>query len=139
MDLPSSLITNIVVGRGSILHSESFEDIDHGKFFVIIGENQEELVGFFFINSNISPTVQRSQKYLELQYPIHPSDYNFLRYQSFICASSIGTLNKKNLVRSIEKNETQIIDTLKEKDLIEILEAVKASPIFSKADKHFFE
>ena len=36
MILPSSLHENFIK-RGTILHSEIFEDIDHGKFFAVMG------------------------------------------------------------------------------------------------------
>ena len=47
MILPNSLL----IKRGVILHSTIFEYIDHGKFFVIIGEDEENYIGLFFINS----------------------------------------------------------------------------------------
>ena len=50
MILPNSLL----IKRGVILHSTIFEYIDHGKFFVIIGEDEENYIGLFFINSNIN-------------------------------------------------------------------------------------
>lgn len=36
MELPSSLVAS-QIERGSIFHSTIFEDIDHGKFFIISG------------------------------------------------------------------------------------------------------
>ncbi len=41
MILPDSLL----IKRGVILHSTIFEYIDHGKFFVIIGEDEENYIG----------------------------------------------------------------------------------------------
>ena len=55
MDLPISLIEKSI-GRGDILLSE-FDGIDHRKFFVVMGVNEENVCGFFFINSNIHPAI----------------------------------------------------------------------------------
>ena len=50
MDIGTS-VAALSIKRGTIFHSTIFEDIDHGKFFVVIGEDDRCLVGFFFINS----------------------------------------------------------------------------------------
>lgn len=52
-------LADVYIKRGSILHSREFEGIDHGKFFVIVGEDKDELYGFFFINSHINPYLQK--------------------------------------------------------------------------------
>lgn len=44
MILPDS----VLIKRGVILHSTIFEYIDHGKFFVIIGEDEDNYIGLFF-------------------------------------------------------------------------------------------
>ena len=36
MELPTSLIEH-TIHRGTIIHSYGFTDIDHGKFFVVVG------------------------------------------------------------------------------------------------------
>ena len=48
MDLPAELLQQRV-RRGSILLSDSFEDIDHAKFFAVIGVYENRIAGFFFI------------------------------------------------------------------------------------------
>lgn len=40
MDIPSALI-EIQIARGTILHSTMFQNIDHGKFFVIVGVSKD--------------------------------------------------------------------------------------------------
>lgn len=42
-----SLLASLSLKRGTIFHSDIFTNIDHGNFFVIIGENQGEYIGFF--------------------------------------------------------------------------------------------
>lgn len=139
MDLPDSLISSIAIGRGTILLSSLFKEIGHSKFFVIIGEGAEDLIGFFFINSDIHPHIMRKQAYLDLQYPIRSEDYPFLSHLSFVCASDVKRLKKSIVVDSITKGETSIKGMLHDEHLSEILALVRTSPLFSKADKHFFE
>ena len=73
MDLPINLIESRIT-RGAILHSEMFEEIDHGKFFVIVGISGDSVAGFFFINSNIHPSLYRKPEQLALQYPMRQAD-----------------------------------------------------------------
>lgn len=86
MDLPISLLENSIQ-RGTILHSTIFENIDHGKFFVVMGVTQEYIAGFFFINSNIHRSLFDKPEQLALQYPLRHSDYKFLDHDSFLCAT----------------------------------------------------
>lgn len=74
MELPQKL-TESVICRGAILHSTQFDDIDHGKFFVVIGVSQDCVVGFFFINSNIHPALRNRPEQLAMQYPMRRKDY----------------------------------------------------------------
>ena len=46
MELPADLM-NVFVERGQILHSDIFENIDHPKFFVIVGVTDDEVAVFF--------------------------------------------------------------------------------------------
>ena len=45
MEIPTSLIKHSI-RRGTIIHSYGFTDIDHGKFFVVVGISDDCLVGF---------------------------------------------------------------------------------------------
>ena len=57
MDLPESLLASSI-RRGTIIHAEIFEQIGHGKFFVVMAVTEDSIVGFFFINSNINPILE---------------------------------------------------------------------------------
>ena len=46
MDFPVDSIAS-QIKRGTILHSNMFENIGHGKFFVVIGVTEEYIAGFF--------------------------------------------------------------------------------------------
>lgn len=67
MDLPLKLL-NQTIERGTILLSDSFSDIDHAKFFVIIGVFENQIAGFFFINSRIHPIIFSKPAQLEMQF-----------------------------------------------------------------------
>ena len=52
-----SPLARAVIKRGTILHSDEFDYVDHGKMFVVMGEDDTQLYGFFFINSDINPKI----------------------------------------------------------------------------------
>lgn len=135
MELPESLI----IRRGVILHTELFfATIGHGKFMVIIGEDKENYIGLFFINSNIHRSIANKQELLNLQYPLLKKDYNFLNYDSFLSCTQITKINKEELSKSITKRQTTIKDTLKAEHLQQILTLVRNSKLFTKKEKETF-
>ena len=71
MEIPNSLIAT-QVERGTIMHSTMFKNIDHGKFFVIIGISEEYIAGVFFINSNINIHLENKPEQFAMQYPMIP-------------------------------------------------------------------
>ena len=132
MDIPVSLIEGCI-GRGDILLSE-FNGIDHRKFFVVMGVNEEKICGFFFINSNIHPAIFNKQEQLNLQYPIMHRDYEFLKYDSFLCASNVIERRLADISKGIKEGTTSIIGKMKEEHVADVLEMVRASKIIS--DRH---
>lgn len=134
MELPASIIEE-TIKRGTILLSSIFEEIDHCKYFVIIGVSEEYIAGFFFINSNIHPSLYSKQEQLSMQYPIKRSDYKFLKYDSFLCATNILTRSKKQLAESVKKGMTKVIGELKDEHLNDVLEMARNSILFSKIEK----
>lgn len=133
MDLPTSLI----IRRGTILHSSIFEYIDHNKFFVIIGENEKEYVGFFFINSNINP-INRKPEQMKMQYLLRKVDYSFLSYDSFLCCTQVSTITKAKLEASIANGNTTVKGTLRQEHIDAVLILVRGSKLFSPAEKATF-
>lgn len=131
MEMPSSLIEN-QIDRGTILHSTMFENIDHGKFFVIVGVNAEYIAGFFFINSNINIHIEGKQEQLNMQYPLKKEDYDFLRYDSFLSATKIEKIPRSRIVDTINQGITQIVGVLKQEHMEELLEKARESILFSK-------
>lgn len=137
MELPSQLLEELV-HRGQILHSDIFEDIDHAKFFVIIGVSEDSVAGFFYINSEINRFINTKDEQLLMQYPLFKRDYKFLSHDSYICATNIVKLPKSVIVRSIESKRTVVIDSLRAEHLAELLDKVRTSRLFSKKDKVTF-
>ena len=115
-----------------------FNDIDHGKFFVVIGVSKDFIVGFFFINTNIHKSLYNKQEQFSMQYPLKHSDYDFLRYDSFLCATNIITRDRHYIAESIKAGKTQYIGELNQGHLEEVLEMVRNSKLFSKMEKEAF-
>ena len=137
MELPSILIDS-AIRRGQIFHSSIFDDIDHGKFFVVIGVSDDEVAGFFYINSTINTNVNKKPEQFAMQFPILAKDYDFLRHDSYINATNIITRSKKELNGSISAGRTTLISSLKDKHLKDLLIKVRESKLFSKVEKKKF-
>lgn len=137
MEIPQAL-TGSVIRRGTILHSDIFEDIDHGKFFVIIGVDGDDIAGFFFINSNIHRSIMGKPEQLAMQYQLRHKDYNFLRYDSFLCATNVVVRSKSELTESITAGRTTIKGELRKRHLEDVLGMVRDSRLFSKVEKRRF-
>lgn len=131
MEIPKSLIES-KIDRGTILHSTMFENIDHGKFFVIVGVNADYVAGFFFINSNINIHIEDKQEQLDMQYPLRKADYDFLKYDSFLSATRIEKIPRSKIVETINMGITEIIGMMKQEHMDELLEKARESILFSK-------
>lgn len=131
MEIPKSLIES-KIDRGTILHSTMFENIDHGKFFVIVGVNADYVAGFFFFNSNINIHIEDKQEQLDMQYPLRKADYDFLKYDSFLSATRIEKIPRSKIVETINMGITEIIGMMKQKHMDELLEKARESILFSK-------
>ena len=112
MDISKEIIEN-TIQRGDILLSD-FEGIDHQKFFAVMGVSEDRICGFFFINSNINHFIFNKPELLNLQYPMRQQDYSFLRYDSFLSASSVKVRSLASLSEEILKGTTKIIGRMKE-------------------------
>ncbi|MCH5227673.1 MAG: hypothetical protein J1F16_07675 [Muribaculaceae bacterium] len=137
MDIPLSLLSQ-TIERGTILLSDSFADIDHAKFFVIIGIFEDKIAGFFFINSRIHPLIFSKPAQLEMQFLLKKEDYDFLRYDSFLGANEILVREISVLTQSMKNGQTQIVGQLHEKDLKHVLEACRNSDLFTPKEKRQF-
>ena len=137
MEIPPSLIEH-TIRRGTIIHSYGFTDIDHGKFFVVVGISDHCLVGFFFINSAINKMIFGKQRLLNMQYPMKQADYPFLRYDSFLCATNIMTIEKSTLAVDIADGTASIVGEMQEVHMSELLSAARESDLFTDYEKATF-
>ena len=136
MDIPTSLIESNI-RRGDILLSE-FNGIDHRKFFVVMGISQDKVCGFFFINSNIHPAIFNKQEQLDLQYPMRHRDYEFLKYDSFLCASSVIERRLSDISEGITNGTTVLIGHMKEEHISEVIAMVRTSKVISQRHKTLY-
>lgn len=137
MELPSELV-KILVERGQILYSNIFVNIDHPKFFVVVGVTEDEVAGFFYINSRINTNVNTKEEQLRLQFPISKDDYDFLSHDSYISATNVVTLPRDVIVRSMQSGQTLIKGKLLDNHMNDILNKVRSSRLFSKITKDRF-
>ena len=136
MEIPVSAIADSIQ-RGDILLSD-FAGIDHRKFFVVIGVSEDKVCGFFFINSNIHPAIFNKQEQLNLQYPLRHQDYPFLKYDSFLCASSVIERKLSDISDGIKEGTTEIIGKMKDEHITDVLDMVRSSIVISERHKKMF-
>ena len=137
MDLPIQLLQH-GIRRGSILLSDCFEDIDHAKFFAIVGIYKDSIAGFFFVNSRIHPVIMSKPEQLAMQYLLRKHDYDFLRYDSFLGANELQTRPVSVLVESMKNGQSSIIGQLTDEDLTSVLEICRNSKLFTAKEKRQF-
>lgn len=136
MELPVTAIAQSIT-RGDILLSD-FEGIDHRKFFVVMGISEDYVCGFFFINSNIHPSIFSKQDFLALQYPLKHIDYPFLKYDSFLCASSVIERSVNSLSEEISIGATSVIGRLKDEHIADVIGMVRESKVISNRHKRLY-
>ena len=95
-----------LIKRGAILHSETVDFVDHGKFFGIMGVSHGEVAGFFFINSGINKWIHGKEEMLAMQCPMRKADYGFLRYDSFLAAQELLKIPISKIESDMEKGQT---------------------------------
>jgi len=128
-------LSNILIKRGNIFHSCKFENIDHCKYFVVMGEDKNRYVGYFFINSNITHSIKKKQDLLDMQMHIKRSDYSFLRYDSFIGANALSYIPKDELTMQLEKRLTTYIGNLTKEDEERLLDSLRRSKLYSAREQ----
>lgn len=136
MEIPVTAIADSIK-RGDILLSE-FDGIDHRKFFVVMGVSEEKICGFFFINSNVHPAIFNKQELLNLQYPLRHLDYPFLKYDSFLNASSVIERKLSDISEAIRNRTTSVIGRMKDEHVNDVLEMVRNSKVISERHKKMF-
>ena len=136
MEIPVTAIADSIK-RGDILLSE-FDGIDHRKFFVVMGVSEDKICGFFFINSNIHPAIFNKPEQMNLQYPLRHQDYPFLKYDSFLCASSVIERKVSDISEGIQNRTTSVVGRMKDEHINDVVEMVKASKVISERHKKMF-
>ena len=139
MEFPQA--ADLLLRRGSIFHgdSEVFPAIDHGKFFAVIGEDGDELIGAFFINSEINTNFIRTPEQHDLQIPISNTKYPFLSKDvSYLDCAYLLKIDKNSLQAHIDSHKVIYRDSLDDVDEAYILDKLRDSDLYTKAEKETF-
>lgn len=72
---------------------------------------------------------------MNLQYPLRRVDYPFLRYDSFLCASSVIERSISSISEGISNGSTSVIGRLKVEHIDDVLGMVRASDVISAIHK----
>lgn len=75
------------------------------------------------------------QRLLDMQYPMKQADYPFLRYDSFLCATNIMTIEKSSLTADIAEGNASIVGEMHAAHLSELLAAARNSDLFTDYEK----
>lgn len=127
------------IRRGSVLHRWFGSTTPpKNKFFVVIGEDENRIIGYFFINSNVSKFISRNSRYLEMQMHIKRSDYPFLSHDSFIDAHELKYLDKADIMAELQSGKTTHKGTLADEDMERLLASLRESALYSKHIKEKF-
>ncbi|GAO28319.1 hypothetical protein [Geofilum rubicundum] len=94
------------------------------KLFVVIGFDNDIIIGVLLINSKVNRNLPNSLK--DLQYPISAVDYDFLRHNSFVDCSSIKPIKIEKFKEQFDWKNS--FSPIKKDDLELIIGAVKESP-----------
>jgi len=103
-----------------------------------MGVSEEKICGFFFINSNVHPAIFNKQELLNLQYPLRHLDYPFLKYDSFLNASSVIERKLSDISEGIRNRTTSVIGRMKDEHVNDVLEMVRNSKVISERHKKMF-
>lgn len=127
------------VKRGDIYH-RYFETTKPPKykFFVVVGEDQDSFIGYFFINSNINKYIERNQEMFNMQLSISPDKYSFLNHLSFIDGHALSKLPKNKIIQELSEGKTIYKGVMLKEDIDILLKAALESPLFTQAEKKYF-
>jgi hypothetical protein len=128
-----------LIKRGTILHRYFNNTIPpKSKFFVVIGENENNIVGFFFVNTDINNYLKHNRLYFDMQMSVKRSVYGFLNYDSFIDAHELKLIDKTLLHNEITSGNTTFKGCLTRDDIELLLNALRESKLFSSIEKNTF-
>lgn len=102
-------------------------DTSRDKYFVVLGfDNEGNVYGGVifnsFINMNLPPFIQ------VMQHPVKGKDYEFLSHDSYIDCSSIKTVKKSKLLKSIS------LGSLGTEDVSTVCRKIKSNTRISKLE-----
>ena len=104
----------------------------------MMGVSEYKVCGLFFINSNIHPAIFNKQEQLNMQYILSHKDYDFLKYDSFLCASSVIERKVVDIAEGIQNKTTQVIGRMKKNHIADVMQMVQESKVISERHKRLY-
>jgi len=99
------------------------------KRFVVLGfDNNGNLVGTVFINTEINWKVNRTMELAQLQLYVRAEDNDYLDWDSYIDCSELVEIPKNEIATAISTNPANVLGTVNNEDFTSIIEYVKKSP-----------
>jgi hypothetical protein len=126
------------LSKGNVF-SGKFKDIDHKKFFIVIGISCKKICFCsVYINSNIPKYIYSNQQLLNLQVNIKGSKYTFLKYDSFVACNSPLQYNVNDLIAWINEGICEYVGNIDEEDLDNIITTVVNSGLLTKNETDLY-
>ncbi len=117
---------SVSVGDVLILYIEEFQK---DKYFIILGENDEEFAfATFYINTDKNYKFIPNKEIESFHLNLKKSEYPFLKYDSWLNLTEIFPKSKEFIYAEFERDPACLKYTLKEEQLQFLRELVKLCP-----------
>lgn len=121
------------VGRFLSLNCK-FTDHPKNKFLLLLAKEPKPL--FFFVNSEVTPFIQKREILWESQIAIYPEDYEFLKYPSFLsCHEVVDEFTLDNIIKQILNDGDRIKELINAETRKKVIEAVQKVPTLTQQEK----
>lgn len=106
------------------------------KRFIIIGIDRDKVkIGTVYINTDLNTNVFRNDYLKSLQIKIRAKDNTFIEHDSYVDCSEIYEKEYIDLYEYISHNPNEVLGSADEKDMINILTAIKTSRTIEPKNK----
>ena len=125
---------------GSVLriHVDTTNPPKQKRLVILAMGNDEAVVGYLFINSEINPNLFRTPALKALHLPLDKDRHGFLDHDSYLDCSKIFKVDMEQLRQAIASEPGQHIGCMDGETFETAIGIVRAAPTISPRDKDFF-